>query len=103
MRAQVAIVGGGFAGLSAALHLVRERPGLGVQVFESGLVGGEASGRNTGMLGPGAIAPITTLVDRHGEEGARRIFQATLDAGPHVWPLVFRNGSVSIYRRAQHR
>ncbi len=29
--------------------------------------------------------------------------EATLDAGPHVWPLVFRNGSVSIYQRARNQ
>jgi hypothetical protein len=29
--------------------------------------------------------------------------EATLDAAPHLWPLAFRNGSVSIYQRARNR
>src|SRR5579883_1768849 len=90
MRARVAIVGGGFAGLSAALHLVRA--GVDVTLFEAGTVGCEASGRNTGMLGPGAIAPITSLVDRHGPDGARAIFQATLDAVESALELIQAEG-----------
>jgi gamma-glutamylputrescine oxidase len=88
MRAQVAIVGGGFAGLSAAYHLARERPGLDVVLVEAGAVGGEASGRNTGLLGPGAVAPVTTLVRRLGKEGAARVFGATLEAVAQALTLI---------------
>ncbi len=92
MRAQVAIVGGGFAGLSAAYHLVRERPSLDVILLEAGEVGCEASGRNTGMLGPGAVAPITTLVRRLGAAGAARVFGATLEAVQHSLDLIEEAG-----------
>lgn len=92
MRAQVAIVGGGFAGLSAAYHLVRERPSLDVVLLEAGEVGCEASGRNTGMLGPGAVAPITTLVRRLGAAGAARVFGATLEAVQRALDLIDEAG-----------
>src|SRR5260221_8563809 len=54
----LAIVGGGFCGLSAALHAAIA--GLSVAVVEAGIVGGGASGRNGGFVVPhfpGAITP----------------------------------------------
>ena len=47
----VAIVGGGFTGLSAALHLAKA--GVRVVVLEGGTVGSGASGRNGGHLNNG--------------------------------------------------
>lgn len=85
-RCEVAIVGGGFAGLSAAYHLARE--GRDVVLLEAGEIGQEASGKNTGMLGPGVQGPITALVKKHGREEARRVFRATLDAVDAVVALV---------------
>ena len=49
----VAVVGGGLTGLSTALHLVRARPGWKVTVFEAARIGAGASGRSTGIVGPG--------------------------------------------------
>jgi glycine/D-amino acid oxidase-like deaminating enzyme len=54
----LAIVGGGYCGLSAALHAATA--GLSVAIVESGIVGGGASGRNGGFVVPhfpGAITP----------------------------------------------
>ena len=45
-RADVAVVGAGFTGLSAALTLARK--GVSVRVLEAGKVAAEASGRNGG-------------------------------------------------------
>lgn len=50
-RADVCIVGGGFTGLSAALHLARA--GLSVVVLEAHRAGWGASGRNGGQVGSG--------------------------------------------------
>ncbi|GLO53781.1 oxidoreductase [Pseudomonas putida] len=50
VTADVAIIGGGFAGLSAARQLVRRDPTLKVVVLEAGLVGEGASGRNSGFI-----------------------------------------------------
>src|SRR3989304_5048747 len=50
-RCDVAIVGGGYTGLSAALTLARA--GRGVIVFEAERLGHGASTRNGGMIGSG--------------------------------------------------
>lgn len=47
--ADVCIVGGGFTGVSAALHLKEKAPGLRVLVLEAAVVGFGASGRNAGF------------------------------------------------------
>jgi glycine/D-amino acid oxidase-like deaminating enzyme len=49
-EADVAIVGGGFAGMWTALELRAREPGLRVAVLEAGIVGGGASGRNGGFV-----------------------------------------------------
>ncbi|KJK37308.1 FAD-dependent oxidoreductase, partial [Streptomyces variegatus] len=48
---EVAIIGAGLTGLSAALHLARK--GANVHVFEKDTVGFGASGRNGGMATTG--------------------------------------------------
>jgi glycine/D-amino acid oxidase-like deaminating enzyme len=61
-EADVAIVGGGFLGLSAALEAARR--GLSVVVLEAGRVGNGASGRNGGFAVPhfpGAITPDSVM------------------------------------------
>lgn len=46
----VVVVGGGFSGLSTALHLLEARPGLDIVLLEGERIGFGASGRNAGML-----------------------------------------------------
>ncbi|WP_447740940.1 NAD(P)/FAD-dependent oxidoreductase [Pseudomonas laurentiana] len=50
VTADVAIIGGGFAGFSAARQLVRRDPSLKVVLLEAGIVGEGASGRNSGFI-----------------------------------------------------
>ena len=87
-RCDVAIVGGGFAGLSAAYHLMRARPDLDIVLLESARVGSGASGRNTGMLGPRVGGSILDLCRRFGQAEARRLYQTSLDAVDHVKDLI---------------
>ena len=49
IKADVAVIGGGFTGLSTAYFLRKESPGLEVAVLESEVVGYGASGRNGGF------------------------------------------------------
>jgi glycine/D-amino acid oxidase-like deaminating enzyme len=49
VKADVAIVGGGFTGLSTAYNLRRDNPGMTVAVLESEVIGYGASGRNGGF------------------------------------------------------
>ena len=74
-RCDVAVIGGGFTGITAALRLART--GLSVTVCEAGPPGFGASGRNGGFccLGGGKIS--NTALTRHfGAEG-RRAYRAT--------------------------
>src|SRR3954451_24851903 len=88
IKADIAIVGGGFAGLSAAYHLIREQPGLDIVLVESQVVGSGASGRNTGILRPGVGGTILDLVRHHGADLARQLYQASLGAVEHVREMI---------------
>jgi glycine/D-amino acid oxidase-like deaminating enzyme len=48
--ADVAIIGGGFTGVSTAWHLCKQQPGLGVALLEASVLGQGASGRNGGQV-----------------------------------------------------
>jgi glycine/D-amino acid oxidase-like deaminating enzyme len=71
IEVDVAIVGGGFTGLSAAHHLKRAAPEMKVALLESQVIGFGASGRNGGfnMTLFGLTLSITAL--RFGKESAR--------------------------------
>jgi glycine/D-amino acid oxidase-like deaminating enzyme len=73
-RADVAIVGGGFTGLSAALALTRRRAS--VVVLEAGRVVGEASGRNGGQCNNGLPHDFTSLIQRFGSDRAHAFYRA---------------------------
>ncbi|PWT80629.1 MAG: FAD-dependent oxidoreductase [Blastocatellia bacterium] len=77
-RADVAIVGGGYTGLSAARELARR--GASVVVLERGSVGSGASGRNAGQVLTGLKLSPMTLVARFGRARARQLFDISLEA-----------------------
>jgi glycine/D-amino acid oxidase-like deaminating enzyme len=70
----VAVIGGGFTGVVAALHLARR--GAKVHLFEQQTVGFGASGRNGGMATTGMSIGIRDAVDRYGFEKAARLYGA---------------------------
>lgn len=59
--ADVAVVGGGFAGLSAAQHLKSSKPDLNVTLIEAKHIGFGASGRNAGWVM--SLPPLYWLLD----------------------------------------
>ena len=65
-QADVAIVGGGFTGLSSALHLAEH--GTDVVVLEAGEPGWGASGRNGGQVIPGLKEDPAEILVRFGTE-----------------------------------
>lgn len=70
-RADVAVIGAGYAGLNAALELV-EQHGLDVAVLDAGQPGWGASGRNGGFACMGSAALDDAQIARsHGAEVAR--------------------------------
>lgn len=71
-RADVAVIGGGYTGLSAALHLARR--GYRVVLHEAQRIGFGASGRNGGQIGSGQRQEVDWLEAQFGRETARRIW-----------------------------
>lgn len=74
----VAVVGAGFTGLSAAIALSKK--GARVAVFEAGLVSNAASGRNGGMCNNGFAQDYYSLSTTLGRERANMLYRA-FDAG----------------------
>jgi len=88
-KADVCIIGGGYTGLSAALHL-SER-GYSVRLLEAHRVGFGASGRNGGQFGPGQRIEQNTIERMVGRDDALKLWQMGLDARDLVHDLVARH------------
>src|SRR6202049_2975633 len=76
-RADVAIIGAGFTGLSAALALAKR--GAKVVVLESETIGWGASSRNGGMVLTGLKLGVNQLISKYGRELTRRMYAASLE------------------------
>jgi len=72
-RTDVAIVGGGLTGLSAALHLTRH--GFKVTLLEAGRIADGASGPNGGQLHPGQRRDQVFLEETLGEKMAKGLWR----------------------------
>lgn len=72
VSADVCVVGGGYTGLSAALHLAER--GYEVALLEEARVGWGASGRNGGQVGSGQRRDVLELEARYGRERARALW-----------------------------
>lgn len=96
-QVDVAVVGGGYCGLSAALELGRQ--GLGVAVLEAGQIGEAASSLNGGLVLGALKFSGADLAQRFGEARAG----ALLEEGARCWPfleeLLTREGIACHYRR----
>lgn len=88
-RADVCVVGGGYTGLSAALHLAEA--GLSVALVEAHRVGFGASGRNGGQLGSGQRVDQVSLEGMVGREAARVLWDLGEDAKATVRGLIARH------------
>ncbi len=90
-RAEFAVIGAGYTGLSAALHLARDH-GADVAVLEAEEPGWGASGRNGGFccLG-GAKASHARLLARHGEADTAEYHRAERAAIDLVAELLARH------------
>lgn len=74
----VAIVGGGFCGLSTALHLAQN--GARVALLEANRLGDGASGRNGGQMGSGQRGDIFELEKQLGLQRSRALWDMAEDA-----------------------
>ena len=86
VTADVCIVGGGYTGLSAALHAAQK--GLSVVLLEAHRVGFGASGRNGGQVGSGQRQDQVWLEKIVGREDARRLWDMAEEAKALVHDLV---------------
>jgi gamma-glutamylputrescine oxidase len=90
IRADVAVVGGGIAGCSAALHLAKR--GYRVALLEARTVGFGASGRSGGQIIFGLAASQKTLAAAVGRDDARRLFDLSVEALDLTRSLIIENG-----------
>jgi len=89
-RADVAIVGGGFTGLSTALHLAEK--GTSCTVLEAHEPGWGASGRNGGQVNPGIYPDPDQVIADFGPEMGRRMLEFSSAAPNMVFDLIRRHG-----------
>lgn len=90
VRADVAIIGGGYTGLSAALHLAEA--GIAAVLLEANRVGWGASGRNGGQLHSGQRRDQDWLEERFGPDDARALWRLAEEAKALVKDLIARHG-----------
>ncbi|MDQ0320977.1 glycine/D-amino acid oxidase-like deaminating enzyme [Pararhizobium capsulatum DSM 1112] len=88
--ADVAIVGGGFTGLSAALHLADK--GLKAVVIEARMIGFGGSGRNVGLVNAGMWTKPDDLIATLGKSIGERLLTELGDGPSLVYSLVEKHG-----------
>lgn len=99
-KVDVAVVGGGYTGLAAALRLAKR--GAKVAVLEAHTIGWGASSRNGGMVLTGLKLPLTKVVARYGREVARKMFAASLASIDCVEQIVKEEGIDCDFSRCGH-
>ncbi|PYO76559.1 MAG: hypothetical protein DMD67_08220 [Gemmatimonadetes bacterium] len=72
VQTDVAVVGAGMAGLSAAMRLMAS--GRRVTVLERNVCGGSSTGKSAGFLTPDSELELSQLMRRFGTEGARELW-----------------------------
>lgn len=94
VQVDVAVVGGGFAGLSSARYLKQADPSLDVALLESEYIGYGASGRNEGGVSP--LPPLTwfinDLTDPRHREPARWAVSYIRQQAQELETLIEREG-----------
>ncbi len=85
-RVDVAIVGGGYTGLSAALHLAEG--GASVAVLDGGEPGGAASGLNGGQVNPGLKQDPEEILALYGREAGERLVEFAGGTADVVFGLI---------------
>jgi glycine/D-amino acid oxidase-like deaminating enzyme len=100
VTADVAIVGGGYAGLSTAYHL----HGLGRQatVLEANRIGWGGSGRNGSMVVPRYKKSFAAIAAQHGDATARALHRLLLDGIDTIEATIARHGIACDFARSGH-
>jgi glycine/D-amino acid oxidase-like deaminating enzyme len=99
-RVDVAIIGAGFTGLSAARALAMK--GCLVAVLDANGIGWGASSRNGGMVLTGLKLGVETLAHRYGMDTTRRMYAASLASIDLVEQIVADENIVCGFSRCGH-
>lgn len=99
-RVDVAVIGAGFTGLSAARTLARR--GASVAVLESETIGWGASSRNGGMVLTGMKLGVNQLISMYGRELTQRMYAASLATIDCVEQIVREEGIECDFARSGH-
>jgi len=99
-RVDVAVIGAGFTGLSAARTLAKH--GATVVVLESETVGWGASSRNGGMVLTGLKLGANALIARYGRDATRRMYAASLASIDCVEQIVREESIECDFARCGH-
>lgn len=89
LKTDVAIVGGGFTGLSAALHLAEA--GINVVVVEANEIGYGGSGRNAGLVNAGLWVPLPDMIKMLGPDAGERMIEDLGNAPAVVFDLIAKH------------
>ncbi len=85
-QSDVVVIGGGFTGLSAALHLAEA--GVSVTLLEAQQPGWGASGRNGGQINVGLKDRPSVIKQKFGDEQGQRMIDMAGNAGDLVFDLI---------------
>ena len=96
----VAVIGAGYCGLSAARTLAKR--GVSVAVLEAETFGWGASSRNGGMVLTGMKLPAPTLIRRYGIETVRKMYAASLETMDCVEQIVHEEKIECDFSRCGH-
>jgi glycine/D-amino acid oxidase-like deaminating enzyme len=105
----VAIIGGGYTGLSAARTLAKR--GVAATVLESETIGWGASSRNAGITGCSLKQKTHKIFKMYGEEYGHKFWEISLDALELIKELVYdegiecdwqQNGDMCVYYKPSH-
>src|SRR5216684_5596679 len=99
-KVDVAVVGGGFCGLSAARTLAQR--GVRVALLEAESLGWGASSRNGGMVLTGMKLPVPTLIKRYGRDTVRKMYAASLESIDCVEHIVREENIDCSFSRCGH-
>ncbi len=99
-KVDVAIIGAGFTGLSAALALAKR--GAKVAVIEAETIGWGASSRNGGMVLSGLKLGVNQLISKYGRELTQRMYAASLESIDAVERLVKEENIACDFVRTGH-
>src|ERR1700733_4614284 len=99
-RIDVAVIGAGFTGLSAARTLAKR--GAKVAVLESETVGWGASSRNGGMVLSGMKLGVNKLISMYGRDLTRRMYAASLETIDCVEKIIREEAIECDFSRCGH-